>query len=335
MKLSCSHLFSGIILAATLAAPCALAQGVFEGSGEVSDPNCVGDGCGYVSADQAQEQNYQYGENSDATEQGAASSNQDAADSSQEVAEGNGENATPDSLAQLPADSTKTAAAMDTTDIDDEDEDRPHYVNESADDYRARKEGFSKGVQFGIRIGGGINKNFGKKAGDWNIGFEGGGGLMARLPLGRTFGVATELNFSHRYYSYESSSDYGTNKATIVENLFEIPVMGQYFFDEDGFFIGIGANLGLKMTGDSEFKQTITAEGHKSTDKRSNTIPTVGVEIGGIFDLGYSVNRWFAVDLRVIQNATNLIDLDLIAESKLMHSKLYTMHVGLGATFLL
>jgi hypothetical protein len=29
------------------------------------------------------------------------------------------------------------------------------------------------------------------------------------------------------------------------------------------------------------------------------------------------------------------LDLDLIAESSLMHSKLYTMHVGFGATFLL
>ena len=117
--------------------------------------------------------------------------------------------------------------------------------------------------------------------------------------------------------------------------LFEIPVMGQFVVDEDGLFFALGVNLGLKMSGESEFKQTITAEGHKSKDKRSNTIPTVGVEIGGLADIGYVVNRWLVLDVRVVQNFTNLLDLDLIAESTLMHSKLYTMHVSLGATLLL
>jgi hypothetical protein len=89
------------------------------------------------------------------------------------------------------------------------------------------------------------------------------------------------------------------------------------------------------MSGESEFKQTITAEGHKSKETRSNTIPTVGVEIGGLADIGYVVNRWLVMDLRVVQNFTNVLDLDRIAESTLMHSKLYTMHVSLGVTLLL
>jgi hypothetical protein len=59
------------------------------------------------------------------------------------------------------------------------------------------------------------------------------------------------------------------------------------------------------------------------------------VEVGGLLGVGYVVNRWLMVDLRAVQNFTNLLDLDLIAESALMHSKLYTMHVTLGATFLL
>lgn len=89
------------------------------------------------------------------------------------------------------------------------------------------------------------------------------------------------------------------------------------------------------MSGDSEFNQTIDFEGTKTKDKRSNTVPTVGVEIGALLDVGCAINRWLVLDLRVIQNFTNLLDLDLIAESALMHSKLYTMHVGFGATLLL
>jgi hypothetical protein len=291
-----------------LIAPLAFAQGVFEGSGEVNDPNCVGDGCGFVPADQASQgngQNYEYG------------------------------NATTDadSLASNDSTQTKDSAKVATANIDEEDE-TPHFV-ENAAEYRARKEGFSRGVQFGVRAMGGISKNFGKQSSDWNIGPEFGGGLMARLPLGRSFGVATELNFSYRRYSYDGKSDYGKNEASIKEVLFEIPMMGQYVFDEDGFFINLGANLGLKMSGDSEFNQTIDVDGKHDKDKRSNTVPTVGVEIGGLLGVGYVVNRWLSVDLRAVQNFTNLLDLDLIAESALMHSKLYTMHVTLGVTFLL
>lgn len=299
-----------------LIAPLAFAQGVFEGSGEVSDPNCVGDGCGFVPADQVGQENsqgYEYGTSA--------------------APEGDSTLAANDSV-QTDSSQAKDSVKVSTTNIDEED-DSPHFIVENAAEYRARKEGFSRGVQFGVRIAGGVSKSFGSESGDWNIGPEFGGGLMARLPLGQSFGVATELDFSYRSYSYEGKSDYGKNEATIDEMLFEIPVMGQLVFDEDGFFINLGVNLGLKMSGDSEFKQTIDVEGKHEKDKRSNTIPTVGVEVGGLLGVGYVVNRWLMVDLRAVQNFTNLLDLDLIAESALMHSKLYTMHVTLGATFLL
>ena len=315
---SLSNRLAIVFLAGAFAISTAFAQGDFEGSGEVPDPNCVGDGCGFVSADQAAQgednSSYSYSDNGVSTEE-----------------------AWPDSTEQAAADSTEAPDTTEvaSTNIDEEDDEAPHYINENAAEYRARKEGFSKGVQFGIRAAAGVNKSFGKGASDWNLGPEFGGGLMARLPLGRTFAVATELDFTYRVYSCEGKSDYGKNEASINEMLFEIPFMGQFIFDEDGFFIGMGVNLGLKMSGDSEFKQTIDFEGTSSKDKRSNTVPTVGVEVGGLFDIGYVVNRWFVLDLRAVQNFTNLLDLDLIAESALMHSKLYTLHVTLGATFLL
>ena len=50
---SLSNRLAIVFLAGTFAISSAFAQGDFEGSGEVPDPNCVGDGCGFVSADQA------------------------------------------------------------------------------------------------------------------------------------------------------------------------------------------------------------------------------------------------------------------------------------------
>ena len=329
---SLSNRLAIVFLTSAFAFSSALAQGDFEGSGEVPDPNCVGDGCGFVSADQAAQSeetdNYSYGDNN-SSETSSVESNSTENNSAEEPWPESKEQASADSV-EAP-DTTEVA----TTNIDEEDDETSHYIDENAAEYRARKEGFSKGVQFGIRGAVGASKSFGKDASDWNLGPEFGGGIMARLPLGRSFAVATELDFTYRLYSYEGKSDYGKNEASINEMLFEIPVMGQFIFDEDGFFIGLGVNMGLKMSGDSEFKQTIDFEGTTTKDKRSNTVPTVGVEVGGLFDLGYAVNRWLMVDLRVVQNFTNLLDLDLIAESALMHSKLYTMHVTLGATFLL
>ena len=109
----------------------------------------------------------------------------------------------------------------------------------------------------------------------------------------------------------------------------------QYIFSEDGFFVGAGINLGLKMQADSEVEQVTEKDGSRLKEKRPNTIPASGVEIGGLVDLGYMINRWFMADLRVVQNFTNLIDTDLLGEPTLKKSKLFTSHVTLGVTFLL
>lgn len=295
----------------------AFAQGVFEGSGEEDDSNCVGDGCGFVSPSQTTSSEYGYSQDGGANGENASENPQDGS----EVASGDSARA---------ADTVTVA----TKNIDEEDDDRPHYV-ESAEEYRARKEGFSKGIQFGIRLAGGPSKNFGKKSEDWNLGYSATGGLMAKLPLSESFAMAMELDFSYRHYSYEGETSYSSNEATIDEMLFEIPLMGQVVFDEDGLYMGLGVNLGLKMKSDSEFEQTVVEDGKKKTSKNSNTLPTEFVELGGLFDIGYVVNRWIVVDLRFVQNFTNMLDLDLIAESPIMHSKLYTMHASLGVTILL
>ena len=337
-----SNRFAIAILAGSLAIANAFAQSDYEDSVEAPDQETVDQAAPSEEEDSA---SYSYSDEGASTtstteeEPWPTSTEEPAADTT-------AAKATTDTDSDE-EEEEEDAPEVATTNIDEEDDDTPHYIEENAADYRARKEGFSKGMQFGVRAQVGINNNFGTKASDWNIGPELGAGIMAKLPLGRSFAISTELNFSYRHYSYEGKFEYNQidtdsdektyskNEATIDEMLFEIPVIAQLVFDEDGFFIGFGANLGLKMSGDSENEQTINFAGTRMKETRSNTIPTVGVEIGGIFDVGCAINRWLVLDLRVIQNFTNLLDLDLIAESALMRSKIYTMHVGFGATFLL
>lgn len=294
----------------------AFAQGVFEGSGEEDDNSCVGDGCGIEIPAQPQEVPPDTAQGAEAPAEPAAT----------------GEAVQDSTVKEEPK--TETAKAQETD--FDEVESRPTFVSETAADYRARKEGFSKSIQFGFRVGGGINLNLlGRDTDGWNVGADVEGGMMAKLPLGNDFVAAAGLDFGYRSYSYEADTDYGHNEASVSEMLFEIPVFLQYNFMDDGFFAGIGLNVGLKMQGETEFKQTIVKKGKTYKDKRSNTLPTAGVELGGLLDIGYVVNKNIVIDLRLIQNMTNLLNDNVIAESTLMKSNLLTSHAVLGVTFLL
>lgn len=225
------------------------------------------------------------------------------------------------------ADSTNTdCVEVDETDTYD------RYLQENAEMYRARKEGFSRSIQIGIRGMGGINTVFGKKSKDWGFGYQAGGGILVRLPVGiRYVSLVPEIDFVYRKYNYESKNDYSKSEASLDYMLFEIPIILRYTFDEDNFFVGIGMNLDLKLTGSSEFTQKMKETGEK--DKRKNTLPSSGVELGGAFSIGYAINRWLVADIRVVQCFTNLLNEDAIAESSLSKAHLYTFYTSLGLTF--
>lgn len=293
----------------------------YEGYSSDKNSNCIGDGCGEEYEEQS------------STEQSTGSDNA-GADAEAWPDETSEQEA--DTLAQDSAKADTLArnegVKQDTTVIYDDEDSNPEFV-ESADDYRARKEGFSKTIQFGIRLGAGANLNYlGKHTDDWKPGFDAEGGAIVKLPLGRDFGVAAGLEFSYRYYSYESSNDYSKNKANLTTMLFNIPIYATYSFDEDGFFVGLGADIELKMHGETEFKQTIDTSEKHETDKRNNTMPSTGVECGGLLTIGYNINKNVVVDVRAVQNFTNFLDLDVIAEHTLVKTKLYTTHVTLGIT---
>ena len=225
------------------------------------------------------------------------------------------------------ADSTNTdCVEVDETDTYD------RYLQENAEQYRARKEGFSRSIQIGLRGMGGMNTLFGKKSKDWGFGYQAGGGILVRLPVGiRYVSLVPEIDFVYRKYNYESKNDYSKSEASLDYMLFEIPIILRYTFDEDNFFIGLGVNLDLKLTGSSEFTQKMKETGEK--DKRKNTLPSSGVELGGAFSIGYAINRWLVADIRVVQCFTNLLNENAIAESSLSKAHLYTFYTSLGLTF--
>ena len=225
------------------------------------------------------------------------------------------------------ADSTNTECVeIDETDTYD------RYLQENAEMYRARKEGFSRSIQIGIRAAGGMNTFFGKKSDDWGFGYQAGGGILVRLPVGiRHVSLVPELDFVYRNYNYESKNEYSKTEGSLDYMLFEIPIIVRYTFDEDNFFVGLGMNLDLKLTGSSEITQKTKETGEK--DKRKNTLPSSGVELGGVFNVGYAINRWLIADIRVVQCFTNLLNEDAIAESSLSKAHLYTFYTSLSLTF--
>lgn len=225
------------------------------------------------------------------------------------------------------ADSTNTECVeVDESDTYD------RYIQENAEQYRARKEGFSRSIQLGLRATGGMNTLFGKKSDGWGFGYQGGGGIMVKMPVGiRYVSLVPEIDFIYRKYNFEKSNEYSKSEASIEYMLFEIPIIIRYTFDEDNFFVGLGMNVDLKLTGSSKFTQKMKETGEK--DKRNNSLPTSGVELGGVFNLGYAINRWFVVDVRVVQCFTNLLNKNSIAESSLTGARLYTFYTTLGLTF--
>lgn len=305
-KTSCTAL-SVLTLSLLGATDRTFAQGVFEGSGEDESEvsNCVGDGCGIEFPTESAQENPQemntYGEDTTAV--------------------------------QIASDSLQKDTVP-TSHLDDEEDARDYFV-ESASEFRARKEGFSRRIRFGVRAGGGINIPFGDNDG-WKIGYGFGGGIAARLPLtSGGLGIASGIEFGYRQFHYEGKTEFSKDEATVSQMLFEIPVTLQYAFDDEGFFFGVGGDIQLKMQGESDFTQKIDTDQVHAKDKRHNTLPTTGVEAGATAILGFAFTSWCQMDVRGTFNFTNLLDQDVIAESSLMDTALHMLHLNAGFTILL
>ena len=209
-------------------------------------------------------------------------------------------------------------------------------AEQNAAEYRARKEGFSRKISLGFRAAGGMNMVFGKKSGGWELGYEGSAGMFAKMPFfSRLFTLYPELDFDYRVFNFKSESDYSEDEAVITQMLFEIPVLFLFAPDNEGFFVGIGPDIGLKLSSKSKYKQEVDTGKKIEKDKRKNTLPTTGVLIGGAFDIGYAFTSHFSVDIRVVQYLTNLVNEKAVAETAIMGSKLYTFHTTLGISFAL
>lgn len=200
-------------------------------------------------------------------------------------------------------------------------------TTKKADINRQRNEGFARAVLLGVRAQTGINTFFGEHSDGWNMGFQIGGGLMVKMNLGvKNLSLTPELTFNYRYYTYEKDMDIYTNEANIDIMMFEIPMIVRYTFEDYGFYVGLGVNLGLKLTGSSEFST--------SGETRENTVATSGMEVGGAFDLGYMLTRWVSVNVRVVQCFTSLLNETLVAEEAFSESSLNTFYTTAGVTFM-
>lgn len=346
------------------------------GSTEISDGNestpnaaCIGDGCDGVdmigSADNRNASSVAENSSENVTTETANATSGDVPSGSNSAAETSDANSTQAAGASTATADSKTAADSaskvagiqdsieyeDCTEADSlnadcvevaesagDDESADPNLEETAAQYQARKEGFSKAVQLGVHAAGGINYLFGKKTDGWGLGYEVNGGIMVMLPLYRRLSLATELDFGYRHYSYEDDTDYSHNEAGIDLYLFEIPVMARYTFDDEGFFVGLGFNLGLKLNGYSEYKfdynSDVKIDDEETSGKRNNTLPTAGVEIGGIFNLGYNITSWMAVDVRVVQSFLNLLNESNVAETSFTDAYWMSFYTTLGVAFM-
>ena len=196
---------------------------------------------------------------------------------------------------------------------------------------RARNEGFARAVLLGIRAQAGTNTFFGENSDGWGMGWQVGGGLMLKMNfLVKNLSLVPELTFNYRHYTYEKDMDIYTNEANIDVFIFDIPMIFRYTFEDYGFFVGLGFNLGLKLNGSSEYTNGASGE------TLSNTIATSGMEVGGAFDVGYMLTRWVHVNLRVVQCFTSLLNKTLLGESarEFDESSLNTFYTTAGISFL-
>ena len=332
-----------ILALAALSATVALAQSEYPaetdpawiasqngGSTELNDgseepnPDCIGDGCG---------------EKAEAAPVKAAEATRKSWEKEDAKGPADEDECTPaDSL--LPECQEETVASDDDDDVDDDTYDR--YVNDNTDISRASREGFSSGFSLGFRVAGGLNKIFlGEEFDDWGIEYEANGGIITLTKLGNSgLYASAELSVGYYRYRYEAKldeEDYSEqDEATLNVVLFEVPVVLKYAIGGGNLTLGLGASIGLKLTGSSKFKQTIETSTLTETDtSEDDLIPSAGVEVGGIFEIGYTINKNFAVDLRLNQRVLNLLNQDVVAVTSMTGMKLLASHATLGFSLFL
>lgn len=228
------------------------------------------------------------------------------------------------------ADSTNTEC-IEVEDAEEKSDTYDRYIQENAEQYRARKEGFSRAIQLGARINGGMDTFFGKKSGSWNLGYMLGGGLILKMPLGiRGLDLVPEVNFVYRHYDYENKTSISKDEAEINLMLFEIPLVFRYLVDDINTYFGIGLDLSLKLTDNVMYTQKFD-DGSKVKDDAA--LVTSSVELGGIVDIGYFITSNLYVDIRAVQYFTNMLNTDLVPPGKFKKADLLTFYVALGVGY--
>jgi len=289
-----------------------------DGQAEEPQAACIGDGCDGTEVAADNQQNA-------SNEQPAASAENVAVASvaNQAPAEDEYEDCTE-------ADSTNTDC-VEVEEVEDKSNTYDRYIQENAEEYRARKEGFSRAIQLGVRISGGMDTFLGKKSSNWNFGYLFGGGLMLKMPLGiRNLDLVPELNFVYRHYDYDNRTSISKDNAEINQMLFEIPLVVRYLLDDFNTYVGIGPNLALKLTDNTMYTQKFD-DGTKVKDDAA--LVTSSFEMGATLDIGYFISSNLIIDVRATQYFTNMLNTDLVPPGKFKKANLLTFNTTLGVGY--
>lgn len=157
-------------------------------------------------------------------------------------------------------------------------------------------------------------------------------GLMAEIPLTKSFSVQPELLYSQQgmKLSYADAEVQNSHyKSTIALNYLNIPVMLKYYVVK-GLSVQAGPQLGILLKANNKYQDNFL--GYDNHDKMDLKDYSNGVDASVNFGLGYQFQNKFYADVRYNMSYTNVFK-DVTANTNYiinsdMKNKIFQVTVG-------
>ncbi len=131
-------------------------------------------------------------------------------------------------------------------------------------------------------------------------------GLMAEIPLTKSFSVQPELLFSQQGMKLSYSDPEVQNshyKSTIALNYLNIPIMLKYYVAK-GFSLQAGPQVGILLKANNKYQDNFL--GYDNHDKMDLKDYSNGVDASVNFGLGYQFQNKFYADVRYNMSYTDV-----------------------------